>query len=104
MLAYDFERLPAGAALARNLTHKDYVEILCGSIDRLPEAFAKLNADERSRGNRKTPKSGNRNTDDYEMLSGSMPHPDRALIRTPALQARIMSAAQSRAPYAAINP
>jgi hypothetical protein len=47
VLSYDFEQLPAGAALVANLARPDYVEILCGSLDRLPEAFAQLNAQQR---------------------------------------------------------
>ena len=41
-------RSPA-AALATNLHHADYVSLLCGSLDRLPEAFAALDAPHRSR-------------------------------------------------------
>ncbi len=35
---------PAQVALVQNLLHPDYVQILCGSLDNLPVAFAKLNA------------------------------------------------------------
>lgn len=104
VLTHDFKRLPASAALVRNLEHEDYVEILCGSLDRLPDEFAKLDADERRRRDRGTAKAGEPDTANFEMASGSMPRPDRALIRTTALHARIVAAAQSRAPYAQINP
>jgi hypothetical protein len=42
VLTYDFENLPAAAALACNLERDDYVAILCGSLSRLPQAFAEL--------------------------------------------------------------
>src|SRR2546430_5696078 len=49
ILTQDFEILPPAAALATNLHHADYVSLLCGSLDRLPEAFAALDAPHRSR-------------------------------------------------------
>jgi len=45
-LGRDLEDQPAQAALAANLRHPDYVHVLCGSLDRLPTAFAEL--DERA--------------------------------------------------------
>jgi len=48
-LAQDFERLPPAAALAANLTRPDYVSIVCGSLDQLPQAFARLDAGDRRR-------------------------------------------------------
>ena len=49
ILTQDFEILPPAAALATNLHHADYVSLVCGSLDRLPEAFAALDAPHRSR-------------------------------------------------------
>jgi hypothetical protein len=49
ILTQDFEVLPPAAALATNLHHADYVSLVCGSLDRLPEAFAALDATNRSR-------------------------------------------------------
>src|SRR2546429_679572 len=37
------------SALAQNLRHADYVHLVCGSLDRLAEAFAQLDAANRSR-------------------------------------------------------
>jgi len=37
------ELQPAQAALARNLLYPDYVRVVCGSLDNLPIALAKLN-------------------------------------------------------------
>lgn len=44
VLTQDLERLPPTAALASNLVHDHYVAIICGSLDRLPQAFAKLDS------------------------------------------------------------
>lgn len=41
-LARDLQQQPAQAALVRNLRHPDYVRVLCGSLDGLPDAFAEL--------------------------------------------------------------
>lgn len=103
VLTHDFEQLPAGAALVCNLTRPDYARILCGSLDRLPEAFAKLDAAERVH-SPVTRTSKGRHGMEHEVLSKSISYEDRALIRGAALHARILAAAQSRAPYVAISP
>ena len=41
-LGRDLEDQPAQAALVANLEHPEYVRIVCGSVDNLPAAFAKL--------------------------------------------------------------
>ena len=41
-LGRDMEDQPAQAALAANLRHPDYVRIVCGTLDQLPQAFAQL--------------------------------------------------------------
>lgn len=41
-LARDLEDQPAQAALVANLSHADYVRVLCGSLENLPAAFAAL--------------------------------------------------------------
>jgi hypothetical protein len=41
-LGRDMQDQPAQAALVPNLRHPDYVRLLCGSLDNLPEAFADL--------------------------------------------------------------
>lgn len=103
VLSYDFERLPAGAALAANLARPDYVDILCGSLDRLPEAFAELDAARRER----EPIASDADLEpraEGEVLSSSLPYQDRALVRSEALCAWITSAARSRAPEVALSP
>lgn len=41
-LGRDLEQQPAQAALVANLRHPDYVQVLCGTLDQLPQAFAGL--------------------------------------------------------------
>ena len=41
-LGRDLEDQPAQVALAVNLQHPDYVRIVCGTLDQLPQAFAEL--------------------------------------------------------------
>ena len=101
VLTYDFECLPAAAALVANLTRPDYVEILCGSLDRLPQAFMEIDADRRAMLCSES-KSEQRPTA-AEILSSSLPYADLALIRKSALRDCILAAAESRAPYVALG-
>jgi len=41
-LGRDLENQPAQAVLTRNLRYADYVRVLCGSLENLPAAFARL--------------------------------------------------------------
>ncbi len=45
-LGRDLEDQPAQVALAANLKHPDYVQVVCGTLDQLPRAFAKLDRQE----------------------------------------------------------
>ena len=42
-LGRDMEDQPAQAALVANLRHPDYVHVVCGTLEELPQAFAVLN-------------------------------------------------------------
>jgi hypothetical protein len=90
ILTQDLEQIPATAALALNLRHHDYVDTLCGSLDQLPAAFAKLDA------------SGAVLHDDDavtpETVSRSLPTADRELVRFGDMFLRIAAASDSRAP------
>ena len=90
ILTQDFERLPPAAALAVNLTHANYVEIVCGSLSRLPAAFATLDAANRSRSvaARGTPPT-------MHGESASLSTADQRLVRMAAMGDRIVAAAQS---------
>jgi len=100
-LTQDFEHLPPEAALVYNLNHLDYVEIVCGTLDRLHEAFAKLDFEQR--------KSVLTNDQGLPLpcapdkiipltVTASLPTDDRRLIRSEQMQRRIVGAAKSRAP------
>jgi hypothetical protein len=121
VLTYDFEGLPAAAALTCNLEQTDYVQILCGSLDQLPQAFAELDQ-ARRRQQLATPPSQNPSAlaaaadttaqadadepsqmadpeaDVADVVSASFPRVDRPLIRAASLRERIETAARSRAP------
>ncbi len=101
VLTQDFERLQPGAALARNLLHPDYVEVLCGSLDRLPAAFAALDAAERRRSIIARPDASQGDLDYDDIEAASLPTPDRRLVRTEAMGRRIRAAAASRPPRTA---
>jgi len=45
-LGRDLEDQPAQAVLVSNLNHPDYVKVICGFLDNLPMAFAKLDCGE----------------------------------------------------------
>ena len=99
-LTQDLEELPAAVMLARNLNRADYVEVVCGSLDALPEAFAKLDRAENARGAvQQALTDSMRNTDEGQLAS--LPTADRRIIRTQEMQERIRRASRSRAPRSA---
>jgi len=99
-LTQDFENLPAAVALTSNLTRPDYVELVCGTLDHLPEAFAALDAERRERmsAGQSVPPLGRSFDPIPEVATASLPRPDRPLLRSEAMQRRVLSAANSRAP------
>jgi len=95
ILTQDFECLPPEAALVYNLEHDDYVSVVCGSLDHLHEAFAKLDLEKDD--------SLNGIDKGIDALLGipqaetaSLPTADRRLIRRDEMQRRIAAAAKSR--------
>jgi hypothetical protein len=88
ILTQDFERLPAATALAINLTRPDYVAILCGSLEQLPKAFAKL--DEGNRAHSLPARTGDMPT--IETETASMTLADKRLIRLDQMEKRIVAA------------
>jgi hypothetical protein len=104
ILTQDFENLPAAAALAHNLTRPDYVQILCGSLDQLQDAFAALDQQAHTRRLSTTAtEQAMKESADVEMLSSSLPRVDRPVIRAMGLGQRIAAAARSRAPHYAVT-
>lgn len=98
-LTQDFEHLPPEAALVYNLNHSDYVEITCGTLDRLHEAFVKLDIEQRKNvlTNDQRPSCAPDKIIPFTETA-SLPTDDRKLIRSEQMQRRIVSAAMSRAP------
>ncbi len=88
ILTQDFESLPAQAALALNLTRADYVEILCGKIESLPQAFSTLDREHRAHSLR----ARTQTVEPGDMETASMPLADRKLIRTEGMEKRILAA------------
>lgn len=101
VLTHDFELLPAAAALACNLTCPDYISVICGTLEELPAAFARLDADRRreqlSSGGQAQPQ-GQQIAAQAEVATASLPTADRRILRTEAMNERIDAAARSRAP------
>ena len=94
VLSQDFEVLPAGAALAYNLNHPDYVKLLCGSLEKLPEAFAALDRSRRTHDRKRS----SSDSLESETFSASFPQADRRIVRADSLRRIIEDAARSRAP------
>ncbi len=89
VLTKDFEDLPEGAPLVKNLKNTDYVKILCGSFENLPAAIAKLDCDERVK----------RNLNPTQLIkvksstTASLPKEDRQFIRKINIAQLIQNAA-----------
>jgi len=100
ILTQDLEQLPPAAALATNLRSSDYVAIVCGTLDQLPQAFAQLDAAIRRR-SALVARAAARTADanDGDVVSASLPMADRVLIRTEHMDRRIRAAARSRPPH-----
>jgi len=104
-LAADLEHLPPEAALACNLLCPDYVEILYGSLDQLPQTFAELDALRRQRvlsAESHCSPASRPNT--AEIASASLPKADRQLVRSDAMSGLILAAARISAPRANATP
>lgn len=97
-LTQDLEQMPAEAFLALNLEKQDYLDVVCGgNIDNLPAAFAALDAGHRSQALPVRLKAMPGKAD-ADIVSSSLPKPDRDLVRTPAWHDRVLAEAKSRAP------
>jgi len=84
----DFESLPAQAALALNLTRADCVEIICGKVENLPQAFSTLDCEDRAHSLR----ARTQKAEPGDMEIASMPSVGRKLIRTEGLEKCILAA------------
>lgn len=100
ILTQDLEALPPTAALALNLRQPDYVSIVCGTLDHLPQAFAALDTEQRQQRSAGRVPHADRvaSHPGLNTATASLPSEDRHIVRTEAMHARILSAARSRAP------
>jgi len=96
VLTQDLEQLPAAAVLARNLTKPDYVSILCGTLEKLPRAFAQLDVGDRS--SSLSARLSAVDSGSVEVVSASLPRADRDLVRTEVMRIRVQTESRSRAP------
>jgi len=99
ILTQDLEHLPAEAVLACNLKHPDYVAIVCGSLNQLPLAFARLDEDEQNRSKKELSLKEATNLEQVLQLSSASLSPaDRRVVRKEKMSQRVINAARSRAP------
>lgn len=103
-LARDFELLPPESALVQNFNHPDYVAIVCGTLPRLPRAFAEMDAAQR-RKSPPRPKAAQPEAPvpQPSIETGSLPLIDRRLIRSEDMRRRIDAVVRSRPPRITIS-
>jgi hypothetical protein len=68
--------------------HSDYVSIVCGCLDKLPQAFARLDSKTRTKAQSSVP------TIAKDAETASLSTADRKLVRTQEMTDRIIEAAQ----------
>jgi hypothetical protein len=87
ILTQDFEALPPAAALALNLARPDYVALLCGSLEQLPQAFATLDREDRQRrlAGLMLLEDGPSSHPALETARASLPLEDRRIVRTSSM-------------------
>jgi len=89
ILTHDFEGLPAAAALAYNLTHDDYVAMVCGDLDKLPDTFSALDAARREAESPTATPAPTTPPDRPVRVTAALPLADRRLIRLPAFRQQL---------------
>ncbi len=96
-LGQDLENLPAEALLVQNLKHDDYIDILCGSLQHLAQAFADMDQDDRYNKLKGTENKSQENNlrGVLQIESASLSTADRRIIRTAEMNDRIAAAAKS---------
>jgi len=88
-LTQDLEVLPPAAALATNLLHPDYVHLVCGSLEHLAEAFARLDVSDRS-----CSIAAGTPSNSTTVESASLSTIDKRLVRRPVFEDRVLAASQ----------
>ena len=90
VLSQDLESTPPESALVSNMKDPSYIQILCGSIEKLPEAFAKLDKKKESRSNRNT-----LDKQKAKIETASLSRSDRIFVRNSFLGEKILGVAAS---------
>jgi hypothetical protein len=87
--------------LVYNLERADYVAFVCGSLDRLAEAFAQLDFDRHEMRLKGLPSDDRQQnlSNEIQLASASLSTEDRRVIRTKEMDRRVAAAARSRAPH-----
>lgn len=93
ILTHDFEGLPAEAALAQNLTQDDYVALVCGGLDQLPDIFSALDAAPYDAEPAPGVPAPTTPPDGADRVTAALPLADRRLIRLPAFREHLAAAA-----------
>jgi hypothetical protein len=103
-LAQDFEHLPPESALVQNFKRADYVEIVCGSLEGLPRAVADMDVAERRQSTSRPKTIQPTPPNSTPMIeTGSMPAPDRRLIRPEEFRCRIDEIIRSKPPHIVLS-
>lgn len=98
-LTRDLEHMRAEAVLVYNLERPDYVEIVCGSLEELPLAFAQLDMENLNRKKKWLPPQETTSLmQELQLCTASLSSADRRVVRTDQMNQRINKAARSRAP------
>lgn len=98
-LTQDLEHLRAEAVLVYNLQHPDYVDIVCGTLKKLPYAFAQLDMENRNRKKKWLPPKETKDLmEQLQLCTASLSSADRRVVRTDQMNQRMKKAARSRAP------
>ncbi len=93
ILSQDFESLPPAAALVYNLNRRDYVAVLCGSLELLDKTFAELDAKKRVE---QLAGQQSENPQIPVIVSSSLPLVDRRIIRSDEMKNSIIAASRSQ--------
>lgn len=104
VLTQDMENLPPAAALVQNLKHEDYVEILCGSIEELPEAFHNLDAQKCTEEEKRSTETKPIGKKHDSVETASLSKNDIKFVRSDFIVESINFAATSRAPRVDLVP
>jgi hypothetical protein len=84
--------------LVANLKRDDYVNIVCGSLDQLPETFARLDQEKQAKRLMGIPPAGDEVGAVLQITTASLSTPDRNVVRNKGMGLRMRAAADSRAP------